>query len=50
MGLIADLISRGYMPQYAPHNNRKRTRGRNYKYVKDAHHKTRKVWLDMEEN
>ena len=30
---------------FNPHNNRKRTKGRNYRYVKDANNITRKVWL-----
>lgn len=50
MSKLLDMMMRGYTPVYAPHNNRKSTRGRNYKYVKDSNGKTRKVWPDLDKS
>lgn len=48
MSKLLDMMMRGYTPSYAPHNNRKRTRGRNYIYHKGIDGKVCKTWLNMD--
>lgn len=47
MNSLMKAMSGGYTLRYAPHNNRKRTKGRNYKYVKSSDGRIIKVWPDL---
>ena len=50
MNRLLDYIMRGgaYKADFTPHNNRKWTRGRQYRFAQQANGKVAKVWVNRD--